>query len=332
MSKFRMGSIKNIEEKNINNDEQKQMVGAGLLSEVSKAEIKLKIVNIPRSQIRKNPKNKYSISGIKSLAQSIKDYGLIQPIHIGNKKDGMYDILGGERRITAIDMLIENPDVTEWNEDTLIPCVIKGFEEVNLPLSDENKERYAIMTTNKEARNYTDGDTLMEIREWKLIIEELRENGVDFIVGYDEDGKEKEIKIKGEKTRDILTETTGISRGRVNQFEAVENKGTDAIKEALLGNNLSVNVASQAVKELDNEEQDRLAEDAKTKEITVKDLINYKTVRKADKKYISKKEFNKDIKDITNILKNDEIELDEKDFEQYHFYIKQLKKLLVKGE
>lgn len=332
MSKFRMGSIKNVEEKNIKSDEQKQMVGAGLLSDVSKAEIKLKIVNIPRDKIRKNPKNKYSISDIKSLAQSVRDYGLLQAIHVGQPKDGIYYILGGERRITAIDMLIEDPNVTDWNEDTLIPCVIKGFEEVNLPLSDENKERYAIITTNKESRNYTDADNLMELREWKLIISELREKQVETINGYDDNGEEKKIQIKGEKTRDILAEVTGISRGRVNQFEAVENKGTDAIKEALLGNSLSVNVASKAVKELDAEEQDRLAEDSKTKEITVKDLINYKTVRKADKKYISKKEFNKDIKDITNILKNDEIELDEKDFEQYHFYIKQLKKLLVKGE
>ena len=87
-------------------------------------------------------------------------------------------LLGGERRITAIDKLIEDPNVQEWNEDTLIPCVIKNLEEIDLPLSDEAKEQYALITTNKEARKYTDSDRYIEVMAWKKIIDELRANGV----------------------------------------------------------------------------------------------------------------------------------------------------------
>lgn len=82
-------------------------------------------------QIQKNPNNHYSISGIESLAESIKQYGLLQPVHVMETETG-YRLLGGERRLTAIDTLIEDASVPDWTEDTLIPCVIKGQRMLNL--------------------------------------------------------------------------------------------------------------------------------------------------------------------------------------------------------
>lgn len=43
-------------------------------------------------------------------------------------------LLGGERRITAIDKLIEDPNVPEWNEDTLIPCTIKDLDKIKIAI------------------------------------------------------------------------------------------------------------------------------------------------------------------------------------------------------
>ena len=93
----------------------------------------------------------------------------MQPLHVDDPdpETGTYKLLGGERRLTAIDLLIEDESVTEWTKDTLIPCVVRGKDAVKLDLSDENKERYAIITTNKEQRIYTDADRYMEIQEWK---------------------------------------------------------------------------------------------------------------------------------------------------------------------
>ena len=52
--------------------------------------------------------------------------------------------------------------------------MIKNLEEIDLPLSDEAKEQYALITTNKEARKYTDSDRYIEVMAWKKIIDELR--------------------------------------------------------------------------------------------------------------------------------------------------------------
>lgn len=329
MGKFKFPTATDIKQEAEKETETKGSlkVGAGLLSEASKKLVMMETVNIPREQIKKNPKNKYSITGIPALAESIKQYGLVQPLHVAPKEDGVYLLLGGERRLTAIDLLIEDDSVTEWTADTLIPCVIKGIDDVKLDLSEENKERYAIITTNKEGRVYTDGDTYMELQEWKKIIEELREKGIEYIDNYDEEGNVNPLPIKGNTTRDILAQATGMSRGQVNKFETVHNKGSESLKNALLDGKISVSAAEKAAKEMTEEEQNQIASEAeKGKKLTAADVMK----QKADKSKVvlSPNGFRKDIKKINSRLKEKEIILDELEAEKYHFYIRQIEKLL----
>lgn len=324
--KFKMLSIKDVEQEE-NKDvvvKEKFKVGAGLLSDISKGTVVMDVVNIPRDQIQKNPNNHYSISGIDSLAESIKQYGLLQPLHVMEKENG-YRLLGGERRLTAIDTLIKDDAVSDWTEDTLIPCVVKDAEDVKLDLSPENKERYAIITSNREQRAYTDGDRYMEIQEWKKIIDELRSKGIEYINGVDEEGKEKKVGIKGEKTRDILAQTTGMSRGQINNFETVHNSGTDKLKDALLQGKISVSTAAKAAKDLTDEEQDSIAEAVeKGEKVSPADIA-----AQAKKEYVlTQTEFKKDIKNILSAIKEKEISLDGKEQEKYHFHIRQLEKLI----
>lgn len=324
--KFKMPSIKDVEQEE-NKDEvvkEKFKVGAGLLSDISKGTVVMDVVNIPRDQIQKNPNNHYSISGIESLAESIKQYGLLQPLHVMETENG-YRLLGGERRLTAIDTLIKDDAVSDWTEDTLIPCVVKDAEDVKLDLSPENKERYAIITSNREQRAYTDGDRYMEIQEWKKIIDELRSKGIEYINGVDEEGKEKKVGIKGEKTRDILAQTTGMSRGQINNFETVHNSGTDKLKDALLQGKISVSTAAKAAKDLTDEEQDGIAEAVeKGDKVSPADIA-----AQAKKEYVlTQTEFKKDIKNILSAIKEKEISLDGKEQEKYHFHIRQLEKLI----
>ena len=94
--KFKMPSIKDVEQEE-NKDvvvKEKFKVGAGLLSDISKGAVVMDVLNIPRDQIQKNPNNHYSISGIESLAESIKQYGLLQPVHVMETETG-YRLLGG---------------------------------------------------------------------------------------------------------------------------------------------------------------------------------------------------------------------------------------------
>lgn len=324
--KFKMPSIKDVEQEE-NKDvvvKEKFKVGAGLLSDISKGAVVMDVVNIPRDQIQKNPNNHYSISGIDSLAESIKQYGLLQPLHVMETVNG-YRLLGGERRLTAIDTLIKDDAVLDWTEDTLIPCVVKDAEDVKLDLSPENKERYAIITSNREQRAYTDGDRYMEIQEWKKIIDELRSKGIEYINGVDEEGNEKKVGIKGEKTRDILAQATGMSRGQINNYETVHNSGTDKLKDALLQGKISVSTAAKAAKDLTDEEQDGIAEAVeKGEKVSPADIAV-----QAKKEYVlTQTEFKKDIKNILSAIKEKEISLDGKEQEKYHFHIRQLEKLI----
>lgn len=332
MGKFKIPSIKEIEQETGQPETtgERFRVGSGLLSDVSKGSVLMKITNVPRGKIEKNPNNKYSISGIPSLAESIKQYGLVQPLHVAPEEGGKYLLLGGERRLTAIDLLIKDPAAEEWTEDTLIPCIIKGIDDVKLDLSPENKERYAIITTNKEGRVYTDGDTYMEIQEWKKIINELREKGIESISQYDDDGNESRIPVQGEKTRDILTRAVGISRGQVNKFETVSNKGSEGLKNALLDGKISVSVAEKAARELPPEAQEKIAAAAEQGEkITTASLASpaVQEDRKGSKT-ITMEGFREDIKGITSRLEEKEILLDGMDAEKYYFYIKKINELL----
>ena len=222
-------------------------------------------------------------------------------------------------------MLIADAGVPVWTEDTLIPCVIKGAEDVKLDLSPENKERYAIITSNREQRAYTDGDRYMEIQEWKKIIDELRSKGIEYINGVDEEGNEKKVGIKGEKTRDILAQATGMSRGQINNYETVHNSGTDKLKDALLQGKISVSTAAKAAKDLTDEEQDGIAEAVeKGEKVSPADIA-----AQAKKEYVlTQTEFKKDIKNILSAIKEKEITLDGQDQEKYHFHIRQLEKLI----
>ncbi len=337
MGKFTMKSItggENLDELKNKDDEQREekvQVGAGLLSDVSKDTVKMELTHIPRNQILKNPDNKYSIQGIEQLKESIRVYGLINPINVKSKDaDNRYMVLGGERRLTAIDELIADPDVPEWNAYTLIPCVVKDVRDINLKLSEKNKERYALITTNMNQRKYTDADAYMEIKEWKEIISELRENGVTSIPGYDDDGNEIEIAIKGEKTRDILAKTTGMSRGTINRFEKVDKNASEDIKQSLMQGDVSLGVAEAATEKLDEEEQKALVKDATVNQTTVnvQDVESYKR-EVSDEVLITDAKLKKDLKDVLRHLKLNQVYLNSTDKEKYDNILDRLKKVLM---
>lgn len=196
-----------------------------------------------------------------------------------------------------------------------------------MDLSDENKERFAIITTNKEQRVYSDGDRYKEIQEWKKIIEELRSKDIEYISQINEDGNEKQVNIKGEKTRDIIAKTTGMSTGQINKFEKVHNNASDDLKEVVSKGKMSIGIAEKIVSNFSHEEQDKIAESINNGE-----EFDISSVRKDNSKTEMTPElFKKDIKSIVSTLKKKQIIFDKKEKEKYDFYIGQLEKLINKN-
>lgn len=327
MPKFNKNMIKGIMEQG--KDEKVVRIGAGLLNNASLGEkkVKMKLEHIPRNLIEKNERNYASIGDISELAWSIQHIGLLTPLHVKKTENG-YKLLGGERRLTAIDSLIDAGD-SEWTETTPIPAIVQNFDEIDLPLDDDMKERFAMVTTNKETRKYTDADRLAEIREWKAIISALREAGVETLMTADDEGNEKEIKIKGEKTRDILAKTTSMSRGSINAFEKVENRGAESVKEALLNNDITVSMANKIIEIADTkEEQDEVLECVKEAGTAEKKIVVPEDEIRAEGTPITLAVFKKDLKNIMQKLKKETIYLDNEEIMGYYNCIKDLEKTL----
>ena len=104
---------------------------SAVLKEMKQAEnVQETIKNIKLIDIEPNmgqARKKFDEDSLKELAQSIKTYGIIQPI-IVEPKDGYYRIIAGERRwraakianLTEIPCLIRNEDEQRSKEISLI--------------------------------------------------------------------------------------------------------------------------------------------------------------------------------------------------------------------
>lgn len=95
---------------------------------------KIKIIDIEPN--KNQPRRKFDTEAIEELAESIKIYGIIQPI-IVTKKDSFYEIVAGERRWRAA----KKAGLTE------VPCIVRENDE------RKNKEIALIENIQREDLN-----------------------------------------------------------------------------------------------------------------------------------------------------------------------------------
>lgn len=93
----------------------------------------LKTRLIPRDKIKSNPKNKYDMTDIESLAESILHYGLMQPLVVVYlMQEDIYMLETGHRRTAALNRLIDTyadwPDQND-PEYLLYKKYVKAFEK-----------------------------------------------------------------------------------------------------------------------------------------------------------------------------------------------------------
>lgn len=109
---------------------------------------KIKIIDIEPN--KNQPRRKFDIETIEELAESIKIYGIIQPI-IVTKKDGFYEIVAGERRWRAA----KKAGLTE------IPCIVRE--------NDERKNKEIALIENIQRQ---DLNPIEKARGFKQLIDE----------------------------------------------------------------------------------------------------------------------------------------------------------------
>ncbi|EMS84320.1 ParB/RepB/Spo0J family partition protein (plasmid) [Leptospira noguchii] len=114
---------------NLHNNSQSNVLLRELMNN-EKHESNQLIQNIPVRKIisKENPRKNFSSESLQELAESIKKYGLIQPISV-RKVGSEYHLIAGERRLRA----------TKLNGEEFISSIVKNVHQVDPDLIPEYK-------------------------------------------------------------------------------------------------------------------------------------------------------------------------------------------------
>ena len=200
--------------KNFDRVMKSKNLGSGLLSENSRqfAVNEFKVTYIPLEQLVSNPRNEgFTMDDIEELKTSIREVGLEQNLVV--VPDGAkFRILTGHRRYLALKALFDEG----LEKFRTVPCIVKDLSKIDLPLSEDSKELYAIATTNLENRRCSDADKLKLMAMLSQVYDELKANG------YDRLGKR----------RDFLADRLGISSAGVQILSYVDKNIAEPFRAA----------------------------------------------------------------------------------------------------
>ena len=282
-------------------------------------------VYIDMRQIKPNDRNMYEMSEIEKLADMIKmSRGILQNLIVKPAdEDGMYTLTTGERRWRAANYLRERGEYPPELNNT-VPCTVVDPQTIDLPLSAEAKEDFAILVTN-QYRNKTDGETYMEIMKWRKIFSELRKQGVEFLASDLETGKQ-EVQIKGIKTRKLVADQVGISTGQVSRYEDVERNGSDKVMEMLMRDNIDLSTAEKLTKLSRQDQEEVMTETEGEKEAIVR-AVNERMERRQNKLTLSRTYVEEELGQLMQEMPN-EITISPAAKRQYRRAVDLLKSLL----
>ena len=162
----------------------------------------IKIIDIEPN--RDQPRKIFDNESLEELAESIKRYGIIQPI-IVNKKDNYYAIVAGERRWRAA----KKAGLTE------IPCIIRDDDE------RKNKEIALIENIQREDLNPID-----KARGFRQLMDEygMTQQQLSDTIGISRSGIANTVRILNLDPRVIkLAEEGKLTEGQCRSLMAIQD-------------------------------------------------------------------------------------------------------------
>ena len=184
---------------------------------------KIKIIDIEPN--KNQPRRNFDMEAIEELAESIKIYGVSQPI-IVTKKDGYYEIVAGERRwraskkagLTEIPCIIRNDDERKTKEIALIENIqredlnpiekAKGFKQLIDEYGLKQQELADIMGMNRSTVTNCLRILNLDPRVIDLALEgKLTEGHCRSLLGFEDPDTQYKMALKiietGQTVRDI---------------------------------------------------------------------------------------------------------------------------------
>ena len=188
------------------------MSSVGLLSGLlntqddNPAGVSMQVEMLPIDWIIPNPDNKiYHVGDVSQLAEDIRKNGVRQPLEVVRTGGMTYKLIGGERRLTACQELLDGGD----KRFSSLPCIILESKGV---LDD----KIALITANATARELTDGERLAQYEALKDALTEKKQSG----------------QLEG-KVRDALCKILGEGSGTLARLNAISANCTEDVKAKL---------------------------------------------------------------------------------------------------
>jgi ParB family chromosome partitioning protein len=219
--------------KDIMNDESK-----------SGAVVHFEIQNIPIEKIKPSEFNKYGIRDVEELAVSIEEMGLMHNLVVRPENDsGFYEIISGERRYRACELLLENGN----EQYKYLPCKIEKTD------SDAITE-LKLIHANSMARVLTDAEKMYQAGRINEILYKLKEDGYEF----------------SGRMRSVVANILNVSDAQAGRMIKMDKDLADEVKEEVHAGNIGITSAYEISALSKDEQLDALEELKQTGDIDVK--------------------------------------------------------------
>lgn len=124
-----------------------------LFSAVKSKDIKNNVVEVDIDKIRPNPyqpRQIFDLSSIYELAESIKQFGIIQPLSVRRAKKGIFELIAGERRLRACTYLKMQKVpviIVDMNDnDSAVVALIENLQRKDLTFFEEAEAYFHLIT------------------------------------------------------------------------------------------------------------------------------------------------------------------------------------------
>jgi len=246
-------------------------LGDSLLSDNAKEMVvnEFQITYVPIENIIPNENNEgFSMEEIEELKTSIKEIDLEQNLVVVAIGDDKYKLLTGHRRLEALNQLYAEG----YDKYKNVPCKVKNLDKLDLPLSTEGKELYALATTNIENRKLTAGDKLKLKSMLDKVYDELQQQHYPGLG----------------KRREFISERLGISQGSVQILQNIDKNISDDFRADVEAGNIPITVANE-IASIPIKEQKKLAKkNLPIDELTLDTVKNFKEKSEGKNKEKSK--------------------------------------------
>ncbi len=229
------------------------------------------IMNIHYTKIKRPQRNR-ELRRIDELAEDIQEDGLENNLLVRKIENDRYEVelIGGERRYSAILRNIEHGDMTY----EYIPCKVLTMSDIDA--------RKRLILNNMENDPLTNAEKLEAVEELKEIYKAKKEAGEN---------------IPG-RIQTIIASEMGLKKSQVANYEKILNHASEEVRESIRKEELPLDAAATLV-DLDEEEQRRFLNEHDT--YSKKAVESYKEAKHAEEQPIEKQLYYDEYDEIQEI-------------------------------